>query len=68
MSAWKLLPQSILCLMDNRQGKAKFLKQELRTWRAERDNFGSLPLKNPRQISAQISVKFTVHIGFNIFD
>ena len=27
------------------QGKAKFLKQEQRTWRAECENFGSLPLK-----------------------
>ena len=29
----------------NRQGKAKFLKQKPLTWRAERENFGPLPLK-----------------------
>ena len=27
------------------QGKAKFLKQEQLSWRAERENFGPLPLK-----------------------
>ena len=27
------------------QGKANFLKQEQRTWRAESENFGPLPLK-----------------------
>ena len=27
------------------QGKATFLQQEPRTWKAERENFGPLPLK-----------------------
>ena len=27
------------------QGQVKFLKQEPRTWRAERENFGSSPSK-----------------------
>ena len=30
------------------QGKARFLKQEPRTWRARRENFGPLPLKYER--------------------
>ena len=50
LAIWMLLPQSTLCRLDSQQGKAKFLKQELRTWRAEREKFGCLPL----------SVKFTL--------
>ena len=41
---WKPLTQSILW---TGQGKAKFLKQESRTWtvEGESENFGPLPLK-----------------------
>ena len=56
------------------QGIVLFLKQEPRTWGAERENFGPLPSKcsaqvsaqvaqvsaQVAQISAQVSVKFTL--------
>ena len=42
------------------QGKAKFLKQEARTWRAERDNFDPLPLKKCQWIRQATSIPINI--------